>query len=87
VLHPDERTLPFDETAWYESSDDGARVLVDPRTVRDEYLSALASLVSGYRGALQRARIPFAELDTGRPAVDTLADLVAVTLSRPQRGR
>ncbi len=87
VLHHDERTLPFHETAWYESDDDGARVLVDPQAVRTAYLANLDALITSYRESLQRARIPFAELDTSLPAADALSVLVTGTLTRTRRGR
>ena len=87
ILHHDERTLPFAETAWYESDDDGARVLVDPTAVRDAYLERLAQLTTVYRDSLQTARIPFAELDTSVPVVDSLSALLSGPLAAARRGR
>ena len=82
LLHPDERTLPDGETAWYESKDGDSRALVEPAVVREAYLAELTALVDGYRTALARARIPFAELDTSRPIADNLALLASTVLAK-----
>ncbi len=82
LLHPDERTLPDGETAWYESKDGDARALVEPAVMREAYLAELASLVGGYRASLARARIPFAELDTSRPVAENLAHLAGTVLAK-----
>jgi uncharacterized protein (DUF58 family) len=85
LLTPDERALPDGETAWYESADDGARVLVDPAVARAAYQAELAALIRGYEQSLARARIPFAELDTAQPIADNLALLVGGALAPGRR--
>jgi uncharacterized protein (DUF58 family) len=85
LLTPDERSLPDGETAWFESADDGARVLVDPVTVREAYQAELGALVAGYEQSLARARIPFAQLDTTQPIADNLALLASGALAPGRR--
>ncbi len=87
ILHHDERTLPFSETAWFEAIEGGeaARVLADPRAVRRAYLDELARLVEGWRVALGAAKIPFAQLDSSVPPVEALTSLLEGALM-PRRG-
>jgi hypothetical protein len=82
VLHEDERSLPFQELAWYESDESKTRVLADPQAVRAAYFAELASLTEGYRAALSPAHIPFAGVDTATDVADTLTALLRGPLAR-----
>lgn len=85
ILHHDERTLPFQELAWYESADSDARVLADPRGVRAAYLDELGRLTAHFRSSLAVSRIPFATLTTSADAVDAVAQLLHGPLARAGR--
>jgi len=85
ILHHDERTLPFQELAWYESADSDARVLADPRGVRTAYLDELARLTAHFRTSLAVSRIPFASLTTSQDAVDAVGQLLRSPLARAGR--
>jgi uncharacterized protein (DUF58 family) len=85
VLHPDERTLPFEELAWYESPEGEARVLADPRAVARAYREEMAALIGRYRNALAAARVPFDSFDSTLEPSDALVRLIRGPLSRVAR--
>jgi uncharacterized protein (DUF58 family) len=85
ILHPDERTLPFSELAWYESPEGEARVLADPRAVADAYQAELAALRARYQQGLAQAKIPLGLLDSSSEPVDALAHLLRGPLARVAR--
>ena len=85
VLHADERTLPFDETAWFESRDPDVRVFADAREVRAAYLEELAALVARCETAAAAARIPFAALETSIDPAIAIARLLRGPLAPAAR--
>jgi uncharacterized protein (DUF58 family) len=87
LLHPDERTLPFAETGWYESKDAGVRVFAEPAAVRRAYLEEVTALIARWQAATSAARIPFASVDTSTPAADALASILRGPLAPVGRSR
>ncbi|MCP4365471.1 MAG: DUF58 domain-containing protein, partial [Planctomycetes bacterium] len=54
VLDADELDFPFDELTFFESMEDSNKVLAEPRTIRNDYLSELGVFIEDlHRGCLE----------------------------------
>jgi uncharacterized protein (DUF58 family) len=64
LLDRDELTFPFDEVTLFESLEDPTRLLVDPPSVRGDYLRELQRFLGGYRHQAREADLDYQVVDT-----------------------
>jgi uncharacterized protein (DUF58 family) len=76
LLDPDELTLPFDGTTWFESMEDERRLLAEPADVRRAYLDELARFIDGYRRGLAEGDVEYQLVDTSRPPSEVLLEFL-----------
>ncbi|MGE0040229.1 MAG: DUF58 domain-containing protein [Vicinamibacterales bacterium] len=77
VLHPDERTFPFERAARFRDPETADEVLAIPVQVREDYLKAVGDLVEFYRRELGAAGIDYTLLDTSMPLESGLMPYLA----------
>lgn len=76
LLDPDELTLPFEGTTWFESLEDDRRILAEPAELRRAYLRELAGFIDGYRRGLAEGDVEYHLVDTSRPPSSVLLDFL-----------
>lgn len=72
VLDHDELAFPFDQLTIFESMEDPSRLLVDPPTVREDYLRELRRFVKSYEQHAHEAGLEYRLVDTSTPIAKTL---------------
>jgi uncharacterized protein (DUF58 family) len=82
LLDKDEIDLPFEGLTQFESMEDDRRLLVDARSVRDEYLRALGDFLARTRTACAQARIEHHLVPTVQPLERTLLDFLSARAGR-----
>ncbi len=84
LLDPDELDFPFDDVTRFEGLEQGPQLLIDPRGLRDSYLSALGAFLQTVETGCQEARVDYLRVDTRRSPALSLARYL--TLRRRRRG-
>ena len=72
LLDHDELAFPFDALTIFESMEDSSRLLVDPPTVREDYMRELARFIKGYEQHAHEAGLEHRVVDTSTPLAKTL---------------
>jgi len=86
VLDPHERTFPYDGLTEFHALESTNRMLVNPATIRRDYLERMEQFLTRTRGMLTAAGVDYHLASTDRPLEATLLD-VLVARSRLQPGR
>lgn len=64
LLDRDELEFPFEEPTLFRDLEEDLKLLTDPQSVRPAYLSAMTSLIEGYKKACSSHLIDYSLLDT-----------------------
>ncbi len=83
VMAPEELSFPF--ASWSQFRDlenDGHRVQLDPRSVRDQYLRAVAAFIEQLRREAGRMRIDYVQIDTATPFDKALSAYLARRMAK-----
>jgi len=67
LLDHAELTFPFDVLSDFRDLETGARLQVDPRAIRSEYLEQMQAFVDTYRRDCAEAKIDYLAVDTSTP--------------------
>jgi len=86
LLDHDELTLPFEQTAWFESMEGGGRVLAEPEEVRRAYLAEMDRFVTGFRKNLGEGDVEYHLVDTSTPPASALIAFLDGVARRSRRG-
>ena len=86
VLDPHERTFPYEGLTEFHALESTNRTLVNPATIRRDYLERMEQFLVRTRGVLTAAGVDYHLTSTDRPLETTLLDLI-VARSRLQPGR
>jgi hypothetical protein len=84
VLHPDERTFPYEGLTEFQALESAAKLLVNPAAIRREYLERMTAFLARCRDAMAAAGIDYHLTTTDRPLDDALLELL---VARSQLGR
>ena len=86
VLDPHERTFPYEGLTEFHALESTNRTLVNPATIRRDYLERMEQFLTRTRGILTAAGVDYHLTSTDRPLEVTLLDLL-IARSRLQPGR
>lgn len=86
VLDPHERTFPYEGLTQFEALESQQRMLVNPSTIRSEYLARMEQFLGRIRATLTSAGIDYHLASTDQSLERTLLDLL-VARSRLGPGR
>jgi uncharacterized protein (DUF58 family) len=86
VLDPHERSFPYDGLTQFEAFESDRKMLVNPASIRADYLAKLDAFLARCRGTLANAGVDYHLVSTDRPLEDTLLDLL-IARSRLGPGR
>ncbi len=64
VLDKDELSLPFDQVTTFRDLETGARLQVEPATVREQYVELIRNFIDTYRRDCAESRVDYLEIDT-----------------------
>lgn len=84
VLHPDERTFPYEGLTEFQALESATKLLVNPAAIRREYLERMTAFLARCRDAMAAAGIDYHLTTTDRPLDDALLELL---VARSQLGR
>ncbi len=77
VLDPDEISFPFDELTKFEGLELEPEILVDPRGIREEYLSQFNAFCTGLDHGCQEMKIDIIRAVTDQPPGEVLSRYLA----------
>jgi len=83
VMAEEEFTFPFDDYMRFECAETGAKMQVDPRALKADYLDNVDSFVQKLKGGCGEMSVSYEPVSTQTPFDRALADVLA----RRQRGR
>ena len=86
VLDGDELDFPFEALTLFEGLETGARLLVEPRLVRDLYLRRLLAHQADLRSRALGARIDVVAVDTRRPPEEVLLHFLSSREAARRKG-
>ncbi|MDB4953845.1 MAG: hypothetical protein JWO36_1414 [Myxococcales bacterium] len=86
ILDPHERTFPYDGLTEFHSLETPNKMIVNPSTIRREYLERMEQFLTKVRGTLAAAGVDYHLAGTDQPLEATLLE-VLVARSRLQPGR
>jgi uncharacterized protein (DUF58 family) len=86
VLDPHERTFPYEGLTEFQALETPAKLLVNPSTIRRDYLERMDRFLTATRRTLSAAGVDYHATSTDRPLEETLLDLL-VARSKLQPGR
>ena len=82
VLDPDELRFPFRGNTLFRSLEDSREIQVEPRRLRERYLTALRGFLDSVEAACRHAAYDYALLDSEEPLGPALASLMAARARR-----
>jgi uncharacterized protein (DUF58 family) len=85
VLHGDELRFPFDRLTRFEGLEEPLRLLVDPRSLREDYLAALEEWRAHVRRACTVRGVDYRVLDTTAPLDVALSAWLGARMARLAR--
>jgi uncharacterized protein (DUF58 family) len=85
VLHGDELRFPFDRLTRFEGLEEPLRLLVDPRSLREDYLAALGEWRAHVRRACTVRGVDYHVLDTTAPLDVALSAWLGARMARLAR--
>lgn len=77
ILDPYELTFPFETITFFESLEDDRRVLADPRSIKDKYLSELNHFLERFKQLCFENQIDYWLIDTSMPLDQALIKFLA----------
>lgn len=86
VLHPDERTFPYEGLTEFQALESPAKLLVNPAAIRREYLERMTAFLARSKDALTSAGIDYHLTTTDRPLDDALLELLVARSRLGGRG-
>ncbi len=77
VLDPYELTFPFEAITYFESMEDERRILADPKSIKDRYLSEMNRFLSQFKQACFENQIDYCLIDSSTPLDQALIPFLA----------
>lgn len=87
VLHGDELRFPFDRLTRFEGLEEPERLLVDPRSLREDYLRVLEAWRAQVRRACTTRGVDYHLVDTAAPLDVALSAWLSARMARLARRR
>lgn len=72
ILDSYELTFPFEKTTFFESMEDERRILAEPKSIRERYLSGINRFIEQLRQTCYENQIDYSLIDTSTPLDQTL---------------
>lgn len=87
ILDPYELTFPFETITFFESLEDERRILADPKSVKEQYLSGMNHFIERFRQSCFENHIDYCLIDSSTPLDQALIRFLArrETAPRPLR--
>jgi len=88
ILDPYELTFPFETITFFESMEDDRRILADPKSIKDRYLSEMNRFLEQFKQACFENQIDYWLIDSSTPLDQALIQFLArreSTLRSPQK--
>lgn len=87
ILDPYELTFPFETITFFESLEDERRILADPKSIKEQYLSEINYFIEQFRQSCFENQIEYCLIDSSTPLDQALVGFLArrETVLRPVR--
>lgn len=76
ILAPEEIEFPYENPAVFRSMEDERQLFVHPRTLRQQYVAAMAEHLADSEKQMQAAQIDYRLIKTDQPPRDALANFI-----------
>jgi len=85
ILDPYELTFPFETITYFESMEDERRILADPKSIKDRYLSEMNRFLEQFKQTCFENQIDYCLIDSSTPLDQALISFLArrESASRP----
>ena len=77
ILDPYELTFPFEEITFFESMEDDRRILADPKSIKDKYLSEINHFTEQFKQSCFENKIDYWLIDSSTPLDQALIKFLA----------
>jgi hypothetical protein len=77
ILDPYELTFPFETITFFESMEDERRVLADPKSIKEKYLSEINRFLEEFKQSCFENHIAYWLIDTSTPLDQALIKFLA----------
>lgn len=77
ILDHNELTFPFDAVTFFESMEDDRRILVDPKHIREQYISALDRFIEQLKQSCLENQMDYWLIDSSTPLDQALIRFLA----------
>lgn len=77
ILDPYELTFPFETITFFESMEDERRILADPKSMKDQYLSEINHFIEQFRQSCFENQIDYWLIDSSTPLDQALIKFLA----------
>lgn len=86
VMAPEELTFPFSNWSQFRDLENqGHRIQLDPRAVREQYLAAVGQFIEHVRREAGRMRIDYVQMDTSTPFDRALSSYLGRRMAKKKR--
>ena len=77
ILDPYELTFPFETITFFESMEDERRILADPKSIKDRYLSEVNRFIEQFKKECLENQIDYWLIDSSTPLDQALINFLA----------
>ncbi len=77
ILDPYELTFPFETVTFFESMEDDRRILADPKSIKDRYLSEINRFLEQFKESCYENQIDYLLIDSSTPLDQALIKFLA----------
>jgi uncharacterized protein (DUF58 family) len=77
ILDPYELTFPFETITFFESMEDDRRILADPKSIKDRYLSEINRFLEEFKQSCHENQIDYLLIDSSTPLDQALIKFLA----------
>jgi uncharacterized protein (DUF58 family) len=77
TLDPYELTFPFETITFFESMEDERRILAEPKSIKDHYLSEMNRFINQFKQTCYENRMDYLLIDTSTPLDQALTKFLA----------
>lgn len=77
ILDPYELTFPFENVTFFESMEDDRRILAEPKSIKERYLSGINRFIENFRHDCHENQIDYWLIDSSTPLDQALIKFLA----------
>ncbi|MEP9410675.1 MAG: DUF58 domain-containing protein [Candidatus Brocadia sp.] len=77
ILDPYELTFPFEAITFFESLEDERRILADPKSIKEQYLSEINHFIQQFKQSCFENQIDYCLIDSSTPLDQALVGFLA----------